>query len=123
MTKLTPWLCAALLTLVSSPAILASGYPTIVGEWYDEVSGPTDCGTQFTWRIRPMGLGTDEMQCTFKDVARDGWEVTWHGRCSGGHPWRDNFKQTVRATERRGELTIAWVEDGTYLDGLRRCPK
>lgn len=106
----------ASLALLSVPA-MAQQYPTIVGEWYGEDYGPQDCGTPMAIHIGPKSWAEDSYVCTFKDVARSGWEVTWNGSCSDG-----STREPMRlvATETNGRLTTRWNGNpGAFA--LRRC--
>lgn len=115
-------LTATMLSTVFLPvASAAQQYPTIVGRWYsapDEGGSYKDCDTHWGWDIAPMSLGNAMVQCRFNDVARDGWEVTWRGRCS--FEGQDIPGDTVVATETNGELDIVFG-DGSSVNDLRRC--
>jgi len=95
----------------------AQQYPTIVGEWYAEETGPQDCGGPFAFHIGPMQYVEEQLVCEFNDVRRDGWQVTWNGSCNDGS---DEVKAKVVALEERGRLTV-WINGHPGWSALRRC--
>lgn len=109
--------CAAFVLLASSAH--ASQYPTIVGSWYQQQYGPTDCQSHVGLHIKPMSLLNDETVCEFDDVSRSGWKVTWHGTCGFSGDFEDNVK--VTAIENSGVLSIQF-NDGAVAGGFMRCP-
>lgn len=106
---------AALLMLTAVSA-MGQQYPTIVGEWYAEKT-PQDCGTPFAVKIGAMHYVEDELSCSFDDVARDGWQVTWNGSCNSGN---EPTKVHVVATEDRGRLVVT-INGNPGWTALRRC--
>lgn len=102
--------------LLSAPAF-AEQYPTIVGEWYGEDYGDQDCGTPRAVHIGAMSFAEDSYVCRFKDVARDGWTVTWNGSCNDGSTVE---KTRLMATESNGRLTTFWNGRAAAI-ALRRC--
>ena len=117
-----PALVAAVLASILLPAAAsAQQYPTIVGRWYSapaEGGSYKDCDTHWGWEIQPMSLGNAMVQCRFNDVARDGWQVTWRGKCS--FEGQDIPGNIVVATETNGELDVVFG-DGSSVNDLRRC--
>lgn len=111
------------MALMMSPTMAQQSYPTIVGRWYSppqEGGSPADCANQWAWTIKPMALGNAMVQCHFKDVARDGWEVTWHGSCS--MEGQDMAGDRVVATETNGSLKVVFG-DGSWVGPLKRCAR
>lgn len=104
-------------TLVDAHPVTAQIYPTIVGEWYAEEIGPQDCGGPHAVHIGPMHYVEEALACEFKDVARDGWEVTWSGSCNDG---AGSLPMRVVATETDGRLTLRFNEEPGWT-ALRRC--
>lgn len=102
------------LAIFAAPA--SAQYPTIVGEWHAE-EFPQDCGTPFAVYIGPMHYAEEAMVCSFDDVARDGWQVTWNGSCSDGN---ESLATRVVANENGGRLTLAFNGMSGWT-GLRRC--
>lgn len=93
---------AAMMAMSVSTA-QAQQYQTIVGEWYVEEYGPKDCGTPFAVRLGPMSYAEDSYVCTFDDVRRDGWQVTWNGSCSDGST---SERTRLIAVETNGRLSF-----------------
>lgn len=100
--------------LLAAPA--SAQYPTIVGEWHAE-QFPQDCGTPAAVHIGAMHYAEEALVCSFDDVARDGWQVTWKGRCSDGN---DQIATRVIATETQGRLAMSFNGTAGWT-GLRRC--
>jgi hypothetical protein len=111
------WSSALLAVLIASGPAVAGQYPTIVGEWYLEDYGPQDCGTPLAVKIGPMSYAEDAYSCTFKDVRRDGWKVTWNGSCSDGST---SEKMKVVAVEDDGRLSMRF-NGQPAASTLRRC--
>lgn len=97
----------------------AQQYPTIVGEWYVEEYGAKDCGTPFAVKLGPMSYAEDSYVCTFDDVRRDGWQVTWNGSCSDGST---SERTRLIAVETDGRLSFNWNGDWQQ-QSLRRCTR
>lgn len=110
-------LALALAAGVMIGPVAAQKYPTIVGEWYAEDIGPHDCGTPFAFHIGPMNYAEESLVCTFDDVRRDGWQVTWNGSCRDGS---SQFPSQVIALEERGRLSM-WFDGQPGWSALRRC--
>ncbi len=108
----------ALAAALAVAPTLAHAAETIVGTWAPDPRECTPVGGMLT--VQPLGLMMgDEFMCSFRDVARSGEVVTWHGGC--GMPEQPRDRSTVVA-ERRGRLLyvrINGAQNGPYL----RCPK
>ena len=103
-------LVVALVGIVQS----AQAAQTIVGTWAPDPTACTPAAGMIS--IGPLSLTADEMVCTFRDVARSGDVVTWHGRCSDG---TTRTPTTVVAALRDGNLTVSM---NNYRNGpYRRC--
>ena len=102
--------------LLTAP-VQAQQYPTIVGSWYAEETGPGDCGTQYEVQIGPMSYAEETFICSFDDVWRDGWQVTWNGACNDGS---GRVKTKVVAIEDDGRLSLSFNGDPGWST-LRRC--
>jgi len=111
-------LLAASVFCLASGAALAQQPRSIVGHWYLE---PSDCGMQFAYKIEPMGIYQDELQCEFDSVSRSGNTVRWKGRCNNSN--YDMVKETVVATETNGVLSLRFEIGGGTLGNLKRCPR
>ncbi len=96
---------------------MAASYPTIVGEWYAEQTGPQDCGGPFAFHIGAMHYVEEALVCDFDDVRRDGWQVTWNGSCNDGST---SSPTQVVAREDKGRLTM-WFNGNQGWTALRRC--
>lgn len=109
---------ASIVAFLGSGSAQAQQYPTIVGEWFPEKLGPKACGTPSSARITPMGFSDAEnFSCAFNDVRRDGWQVTWNGRCEIEG---DGALFRVRATEDDGKLSLTFNGTPGWSD-YRRC--
>ena len=91
---------------------------SIVGDWAESRDG---CASPMAGLVRvgSKSLTTDEMSCTFRDVARSGATVTWTGSCDEG---RGAKPAKVTATESAGRLTIRFA-NGNAWSPLMRCPR
>ena len=98
--------------LTGVPAV-SQAAQTIVGTW---APGPECTPAGGLISIGPLSLTSDEMVCTFRDVARAGDIVTWHGGCSEG---TTRAPTTVVAALRNGRLTV--TTNGRVNGPLRRC--
>lgn len=110
------WLVLALAPRYS-PVAAAQTYPTIVGEWYAEKTGPQDCGGPHAVHIGPKTYVEEALSCSFEEVARDNWRVTWEGSCNDGN---GSSPMRLVATEDDERLTLAFNETPGW-SALRRC--
>jgi hypothetical protein len=64
-----------------------------------------------------MRYAEEAYVCTFKDVARHGWEVTWNGSCSDGST---STPTHLIATENAGHLSLSFNGNPGWT-ALKRC--
>lgn len=112
------WLVLAA-AIATTPLAAAQTYPTIVGEWYTEKTGPQDCGGPHAIHIGPKTYVEDALSCSFEEVARDGWRVTWDGSYNDGN---GTSPMLLVATEDNGRLTLTFNENPGW-SALRRCTR
>jgi hypothetical protein len=100
------------LALCGGPAA-AEKPASIVGRWGFPGNA---CASAMV--IGPMSLRNEDVYCRFESVKRIGNQVTWKGPCDDAE---GSSQETVIATEKKGSLTIRYMNGGNVIRNLRRC--
>ncbi len=98
-----------------APTLVQAAGHTIVGAWAPDPRECTPVGDMVS--IQPLSLMMgDEFRCSFRDVARSGEVVTWHGGC--GMPEQPQDRHSTVVGELRGKLLyirLNGAQNGPYL--------
>ena len=106
---------ACMLTVLLASGAMAAKPKSIVGKWR---FAQETCDMAIT--IGPMSMTSEDVNCRFTSVRRDGNRVTWQGACDDAE---GGSNETVVATEQDGRLTIKYMKGGNVLENLVRCPR